>query len=148
MGGTANYSGSTNGLVSHFYGYERGKDTMYGNFTNWIGKVGLIYPSDYGYATSGGGNVTKEQCLAKAMYSWNNSKDCYNNDWIFNGNYQWTLTHCSGASDRIFLVYSSGRVSYAESKYKDTEVHPSVYLIPNIQITGTGSKDDPFVFTK
>ena len=51
LGGTAIY---TSKLASHWYTYERGTDVYSGRPTEWIGKVGLMYPSDYGYATSGG----------------------------------------------------------------------------------------------
>ena len=47
--------------------------------TTWIGKVGLIYPSDYGYAV--GGNI-RNTCLNKAtMTSYNDG--CNNSDWLY-----------------------------------------------------------------
>ena len=64
--GTNDWSSASGGLTKHFYAYERssntGKICSSGNYCNdtverttkWTGKVGLMYPSDYGYATSGG----------------------------------------------------------------------------------------------
>lgn len=40
------------GNVKVFYGYERSNDTVV-RTTSWTRKIGLIYLSDYGYATSG-----------------------------------------------------------------------------------------------
>ena len=50
LGGTRNMTSSSNGLVSHYYKNERGTTVyVYGSrSTNWTGKVGLMYPSDYG----------------------------------------------------------------------------------------------------
>lgn len=42
LGGTANFTSSSNGLVSHFYSYERGTTVYSGHSTNWTGKVGLM----------------------------------------------------------------------------------------------------------
>ena len=49
LGGTGNFYNSSNGLASHFYKNERGTTVYSGRSTNWTGKVGLMYPSDYGY---------------------------------------------------------------------------------------------------
>ena len=40
LGGTSNYTSSTNGLTSHFYSYERGTTVYSGRDTSWVGKVG------------------------------------------------------------------------------------------------------------
>ena len=45
-------------------------------------KVGLMYPSDYGYATVGGTTTNKSSCRSKELSNWNDSSfsDCKNND--------------------------------------------------------------------
>ncbi len=70
LGGTASYTCVDNGSVNHFYGYERGKEicTTKGicnnqRKTSWTGKIGLMYPSDYEYATSGGSTTNKQYIL-------------------------------------------------------------------------------------
>ena len=92
LGGTANYTSSSNGLASHFYKYERGTTVYSGRSTNWTGKVGLIYPSDYGYATSGNSSTTRATCLAKELYNWDGASACYQNDWLFKSSYMWSLS--------------------------------------------------------
>ena len=145
LGGTANYKSSSNGLASHWYGYERGTTVYSGHATEWIGQIGLMYPSDYGYATSGGSSVNRASCLAKELYNWDSSSysDCKNNDWLLSKNIQWTLTPRSASSSAVFLVgssvYSAGTVStgYAFS--------PALYLTSNVRISGgDGSENSPF----
>ena len=131
LGGTANYQSASNGLASHFYGYERGETVYSSHETTWTGKIGLMYPSDYGYATSGGSTTNRTSCLAKELYNWDSSSysDCKNNDWLFTGSIQWTLTPRS-TSNNVFSVNSYGYV------YSSKAVLPSVYLKSNIAISG------------
>lgn len=48
LGGSSTYDDVTTSIL---YRKERGAEVYNGNPTEWIGMVGLIYPSDYGYAT-------------------------------------------------------------------------------------------------
>ena len=48
--------------------------------TTWNGKIGLMYPSDYGYATSGGSTSPRTSCINKELLNWREASDCYNND--------------------------------------------------------------------
>ena len=147
LGGTANYTSSSNGLASHFYKYERGT-TVYNSSTrstNWTGKVGLIYPSDYGYATSGNSSTTRATCLAKELYHLNEESACYQNDWLLKSSYMWSLSHGSPNSYSVFVVGSSGLV-YGYGAFSYSGVWPVVYLKSTINITsGTGSSDSPFI---
>ena len=107
LGGTANYTSASNGLASHFYGYERGADVYSGNPTTWNGKIALMYLSDYGYATSGGSTTNRETCLAKELLNWSLSSysDCKNNDWLYDSSaVLWTLTSNSSTSNGVFYV--------------------------------------------
>ena len=145
LGGTANYTSSSNGLASHWYTYERGTTVYTGRPTEWPGKVGLMYPSDYGYATSGGSTSTRTSCLAKELYNWDGASDCKNNDWLLDlSNYQWTLTPYSSDSSHVFYVDLTGFVSndYAGNQ---NAVRPSVYLISKTSILGgEGTLENPY----
>ena len=106
---------STNNDVtaSMFYERERGTTVYNGNPITWQGEIALMYPSDYGYATSGGSTTNREACLAKELYNWNSSSysDCKNNDWLLDSNTnQWTLTPSSSASNCVFRVIYTGYV--------------------------------------
>ena len=146
--------------TSKFYEYERstntGKICSSGDYCNddlertttWTGKVGLMYPSDYGYATSGGSTTDRATCLNKELYNWSASSvsDCKNNDWLFNSNYQWTLSPNadSSVSRRAFDVYYTGLV-YGDYAYRDYGVRPVVYLTSSVKISGgDGSEANTF----
>ena len=146
-------------ITSKFYELERSSNTgkvcssgtscndTVERTTTWTGKVGLMYPSDYGYATGGGSETDRATCLNTVLYSWNSYSDCYNNDWLFNGSYQWTLSpsaYSSNARD-TFYVYRYGRVS-GDSASDGCGVRPVVYLSPSVGIqSGDGASDNPFI---
>ena len=148
LGGTASYDSSSNGLASHWYGYERGTTVSSNRPTNWTGKIGLMYPSDYGYATSGGQTSDRAICLAKELYNWNSSSvsDCKNNDYLLKSSYwQWTLAPISSYATHIFAVYSSGDVKPSNASYRYVGVRPTLFLKSNISISGgTGSSTEPY----
>ncbi len=149
LGGTASYASASDGLPSHFYGYERGT-TVYGTRpTYWVGKIGLMYPSDYGYATSGGTTTNRASCLVKEMNGWDSSSysDCGNNDYLYNSNIlQWTMTHYSSDSFSVFYVSSDARLDRNAPAYYGYAVRPTAYLKSNVLITGgNGSQTSPYV---
>ncbi|HIQ94538.1 TPA: hypothetical protein IAB29_05360 [Candidatus Ventrenecus stercoripullorum] len=143
LGGTANYKTA---LASDWYGYERGTTVYSGSPTEWTGQIGLMYPSDYGYATSGGSSVNRASCLAKELYNWDSVSDCYNNDWLYkSGTYQWTLTPRSGSSNLVFFVYYDGYVNSNSALNASNAVSPALYLSSNVKISGgTGTSSDPY----
>ena len=149
LGGTSDYTSSSNGLASHYYKNERGT-AVYNSSrsTNWIGKVGLMYPSDYGYATSGGNSTNRASCMGKELYNWNKSSysDYYNNDWLFDtSNWQWTMSPSAADSYYVFNVDFSGNV-YGGNAFADGAIRPVVHLKSTIKITGgIGSSADPFI---
>ena len=146
LGGTSDYQDSSNGLASHFYSYERGTTVYSGRSTSWTGKVGLMYPSDYGYATSGGTTTDRNACLNKELYNWGSVSDCYNNDWIFNSANQWTITPPASHSYRVFLLYSSGYFDSNSALNNDYGVRPVVFLKSSIKIVdGDGSSNNPYI---
>ena len=150
LGGTADYTTSSNGLASHWYGYERGTKVYSGRPTTWTGKIALMYPSDYGYATAGGTTTNRDSCLAKELYNWDGSdvSDCKNNDYIFKSDYtQWTLTSNSYYSIYSFGIASSGIVEgYSVNNTPNSnKVHPALYLKSSVSIaTGEGTSESPY----
>ena len=145
LGGAASYTSASNGLASHWYGYERGTTVYSGHATEWVGEVGLMYPSDYGYATSGGSVTDRAACLAKELYAW--VSDCYDNDWLFNGSLQWTLTPSSSTSNRAFIVRYNGTLDLYIANFSYS-VRPSIYLKSNIAISGgDGSRNNPYTLS-
>ena len=150
LGGTASYTSASNGLPSHFYSYERGTTVYSGRPTYWVGKIGLMYPSDYGYATSGGTTTNRASCLAKEMSNWSDSSysDCKNNDYLYNSSlYQWTLTPRSSTSYYVFDVFNSGYLYFFNAR-GTYSASPVLYLKSTVQITGgEGTSENPFTLS-
>ena len=93
----------------------------------WDGKIALIYPSDYGYAS------TDTTCRSGLS-----SSNCKNENWLFNGAYQWTLSPDSSSAVYVFRVRSEGFADYsgAGSTYG---VRPALFLKSDVAIAeGTG----------
>ena len=149
LGGTGSYSLASDGLASHWYGYERGTSVYRGRPTTWTGKIGLMYPSDYGYATSGGTAKDRAACLAKELYRWDSSdfRDCKGNDYLLGAElYQWTLAPTSFYAYRVFPVGRVGDVDgYNGNALNTYAVRPMLFLKSNILVgKGTGAKSDPY----
>ena len=148
LGGT-NYTSSLDGLASNFYKYERGTGVYTGRSTSWTGKVGLMYPSDYGYATSGGTTTNRASCLAKEMHNWSSSSvsDCNNNDWLLSSIRQWTITPRQDSTNYVFLFYPTGYV-FNYIAYGSIGVRPVVHLNSAIKvIKGSGTKESPYILS-
>ena len=147
LGGSSTYEDVTTPM---FYTRERGTSVYSGRSTTWTGKVGLIYPSDYGYATSGGTTTNRASCLAKEIYKWTSStvSDCKNNDWMYNSSInQWTIMSRQDSASIGFDVDYTGSVIDAYA-YNDRGVWPVVHLKSTIKvITGSGTKDSPYILS-
>ena len=152
-----------------FYERERSVNTNNDEISAWTGKVGLIYASDYGYATSGGTTANRTTCLQTALNNWKNSdvSDCKDNNYLYKSSHvQWLLNLYGDARDlNVLNIDIRGKVSdtakfttstSTKIKYEPLEpvvlpnnqnvnVYPSLYLKSNISISaGTGSSSDPY----
>ena len=120
--------------------------------TTWTGKVGLMYASDYGHATSGGSTTDRATCLNTILDSWRSRvSDCKSNDWLDNSSYQWALSPYAYSSKAYFVSRKnySGGVSYTNADAASHSVYPVVYLLSSVQITGgNGSASNPYILSK
>ena len=141
------------------YTEERNTSAIYsGNPSSIYAKVGLMYPSDYGYATVGGSTTSKENCRAKELYNWDDSSysDCKNNDWLFTSqnNFvssgEWLLSPYSSYSRDAAALNGAGFVILDGNNYVDDfqfAVRPTFYLdssVLKIVGTGDGTKDNAY----
>ena len=122
------------------YQYERkisGSSYYYGIKSNsWIGKLALMYASDYGYAAS-------DEC-AQTLVNYNDTT-CKNNNWLFKGNDEWLLPPDAGSSDYAFCFYSDGDVLVGNVSNDQFAVRPVLYQISSAQITGgNGTSSSPY----
>ena len=137
---TAGYNDATL-YPNEIYTYERGSTVYSGRQTTWTGKIGLMYPSDYGYAS----DLTK--CREKINNY--NASTCSQNNWIYNMGSLWLLTHDSARSDRNWSINSSGNASVNGNGNGGTSnsllVFPSLFLSSDVKIiSGTGSINNPY----
>ena len=142
------------------YEEERNTSAIYsGNPSSIYAKVGLMYPSDYGYATVGGSTTNKAGCRAQALYDWDDSSysDCINNDWIYNSQSiswgknrnEWLLSPHSSYSNLVALLFLSGYVGLGGGGVDDDNfaMRPTFYLdssILKIVGSGDGTKDNAY----
>ena len=139
------------------YTQERNTSAIYsGNPSSVYAKIGLMYPSDYGYATVGGTTTNKSSCRAKAVYGYDTA-DCKNNDWLFTSKAtswgsnitEWLLSPYSSSSSYAAGLRSSGYVGL-DGNYVGNSlfaVRPTFYLdssVLKIVGTGDGSSTNPY----
>ena len=107
----------------------------------WDGMVGLMYPSDYGYAA---GNV----CTTE-MILWQYVGECPNKDWLYNtGVNQWLMSPYACNSTKVHSVdYNGNVVNFNDGTVGVAfAVSPVFYLTPSASITsGTGTLTDPYI---
>ncbi len=147
LGGSSMYPEDYYGVTpSEFYEAERGGGVYSGHATTWTGKIGLMYPSDYGYATSGGTTEDRAACLAKGLNNWHELSDCSGNDYLLDASRRSPLTltpHSANARD-VFYVSSDGGVYRNGARYP-FDVRPALFLKSNILLDkGTGESSNPY----
>ena len=128
-----------------------------GNPEYVFAKVGLMYPSDYGYATVGGSTTNKTGCRNQALYNWGTSEysDCKNNDWVYksqsiswgSNKEEWFISPCASRSLFASNFYSAGSIdtfNYVTSP--QYAVRPTFYLDSSILkiVGGTGTSTNPY----
>ena len=156
--GGANSSNATTLTTEGIYTQERNASAIYsGNPSSIYAKVGLMYPSDYGYATAGGSSTDKATCRSKELYGWDNTSysGCKNNDWLFTSqssfanDAEWLLSPYSNLSTNVSILNLSGSLGLGGSNvsYYLLTVRPTFYLdisMINIVGTGDGSSSNPY----
>ena len=150
LGGGGNNSNFNSSV--DFYSYERKiKNTKSNEFyydknpNSWTGKLGLMYVSDYGYAS--------DNCETKALNDYNNSNDlriCNNANWLFNlKKLEATITQYSNTSTSIHYIADNGIVvSTYQASLAQTVVRPTLYLKSEVRIIdGEGTSTNPYIIS-
>ena len=107
------------------------------NATTYSAKIGLMYVSDYGFAAS-------PDAWTLTMSSYNNTT-ATNNNWMYMGLYEWTISRYADSSRRAFGVYSGGYVYDYDVGY-NFGVRSSFNLESSVSyVSGSGSMSDPIV---
>ena len=133
VGGTA-FANVYSAPVKTVYNYEVGASTAN---TTYSAKIGLMYVNDYGYAASPENWNTNMGSL--------NTDTSRNNNWMFMGLYEWTISARSDITIGSFLVFYSGVVNNNFSVGNALAVRPAFYLESSVGlIGGTGTAGDPY----
>ena len=99
-------------------------------------KVGLMYVSDYGYAASPVNWTTN-------LSSYDNDTN-RNNNWIYIGIHEWTISPYASTSNNTLLVRCDGYVNGNLVNY-NSGVRPSFYLNSNVMFAGgSGTEIAPY----
>ena len=167
LGGANNTSGSNYYIqkitTENYYKAERSPYATSGTLQNLYSgnpeyvyaKVGLMYPSDYGYATVGGSTTNKSSCRENELYNWDSSSysDCKNNDWLFTSqnnfvnSSEWFISPGASSSSSASYLYSSGYVvANPNVRRNQFAVRPTFYLDSSILkiVGGLGTKDNAY----
>ena len=107
------------------------------NATTYSAKIGLMYVSDYGFAAS-------PDAWTLTMSSYNNTT-ATNNNWMYMGLYEWTVSRNAGGSKDAFRVNNGGKLDNNNVSYNDG-VRASFNLESSVSyVSGSGSMSDPIV---
>ena len=125
--------------ASTYFTYERSTTTSSVSATKGTGHIGLMYPSDYGYA------VLASSCArGTSLYSYNTAA-CGGQNWLHGKCYEWTITPRSDNTKVAFDIAYSGHVMHYNVPY-GFAVRPVLYLSSSVYVTdGDGSISSPYV---
>ena len=115
----------------------------YSSTTTFIGSVGLMYPSDYGYAV-----LASDCARTKKLYNYNGTTACYTNNWLYQGSskWQWLINPFSSGARSAFFVGAPGYVGYSYYIVTDSgSFSPVMALKADVVVTGSGTQSDPYV---
>ena len=169
--GTSSYTTAAEGTASVLYNKERNINSTGTLFNStsapenrpayWYGKIGLIYPSDFGYATNGNGtdsgNYSRSGCLEYQMSAWNGDYKtyCTGNDWIWYNNItstagstgiaHWMISPDTSSAFKEFVGLSDGSLYTNTVTGNNYPVVPVLYLNNKLFLAGgTGKWNDPY----
>ena len=121
--------------------------SSYNGAVSYIGSVGLIYPSDYGYA------VLSSDCARTIKpHNYYEPAACKNNNWLYQGSSsrQWLISPDSGFVASTVVLNRKGDIgvnNYGEGidVASSGSFSPVMALKSEVMVTGSGTQSDPYV---
>ena len=141
------------GNTKEIYTQERSTSVWSGNKQTWDGKVALIYPSDYMYASSACYNDDTKKghdygnCQYNATCATDyRSETCKSTNWLLDTNNRfWAVSPRSSSSISAMFVDNSGFVGSSSTFVSSGGVRQSVYLDSSVKyIGGDGTAEKAF----
>ena len=122
--------------ASEYYDVERSDSVYNGNPTSVNQYIGLMYPSDYGYAAG-------SSCLQTAVFNY--SDGCYVNDYLSIGINEWLLSPYVVGNDLSAMVLRKSGLINSGGVVNLVSIRPLLYLKSDVKITGgDGSLNSPY----
>ena len=105
-------------------------------------KIGIMYPSDYGFAVTEGGNCTSSTKINYYDY-------CTGTNWLFTGLNEWQITPYDDTAGYAYYTYPDG---YIHCYYKRVStpfmIRPTLYLKGSITLKdGQGTINSPYIIS-
>ena len=158
------YLGANNsiGSTEEIYAWERGTTVYTGRPTKWIGKVALMYPSDYGYTYALNiDNICYLTPINCSEYEvWDDEIEKVDNigyptkSWIYNSNMisdinniknVYLLSTNLGWFNYVLIIRNIGNIGIRYAYENIGSIRPVVYLSSNVQIIdGDGTVSSPY----
>ena len=138
------------GTTKEIYTQERSTNVHSGNKQTWDGKVALIYPSDYMYASSACYNDDSKKGYDQNGSSPYNtdyrSETCKSTNWLLDTNkWFWAVSPSSRTARIAMCVYNSGHVNIDYEIISSGGLRQSVYLDSSVKyIGGDGTAEKAF----
>ncbi len=105
--------------------------------TIYKSKIGLMYVSDYGYASS-------PENWQTVLYNYNLDSNI-NNNWLYQEIYEWLLTPNLDSYNQILAIANNGSVNHYNSAGTGCSARPTFYLNSDVFLSrGTGTQTDPY----
>ena len=132
--------GIDSGVNDYLYEWTKESDSNYHN------GIGLMYVSDYSYAT-GGGSIGRDACFKQNLYNGLNA-ECVLDNWLIGDKVEWSMNYQSSNNNVVFYISKNG-VDLYRKVTEIFDVEPVVYLKSSIKIEldpseNYGSIDNPF----
>ena len=131
-GGISSWQYVFNEPPKKVYEYEIGLNSS--SKTN-NAKIGLMYISDYGFAANQSG-------WSKSM---GNYDEIASGNWLYNGNFEWTISPFTGMTGNAFYVHEKGQIYHIAGTYlAQYIVRPCFYINSSVQyVSGSGTNSNP-----
>ena len=131
--------------VNELYESERGTKVYSKHATISTDYIGLIYPSDYGYAST---DASCRQNLRSGLTNedgvYIGTPKCTINNWLYKEIRYWVISPNFNSSHHMFNVNERGYLDHLDAS-GNISVRPSLYLKSNVKIvSGIGTKDNMF----
>jgi hypothetical protein len=128
--------------ASTVYTAERGTTVYTGRSTSSVGNIGLMYASDYGYAS------LASSCARTTNVSSYSSSGCAGSNWLYGQGYEWIIVPSSSNADLVWYLNSYGSVGHSGANIGYV-ARPTLYLKSDVMTyAGDGSKTNPYVIVE